>query len=105
MLTSSSCSVQTYQTGTWIFIIWPRDIVSEPAAFDQVIGLKSLSIYLFLLARLNLGLWIDRLPVQASPEALCSERESERERERERRLFKWCHNLPARNCDAGVQAV
>ena len=43
--------------------------------FDQITGLKSLSIYLFLLAQLNLGLQMDRLPVQASQEALCSERE------------------------------
>ena len=71
--------------------------------FDQITGLKSLSIYLFLLARLNLGLQMDRLPVQASQEALCSERE--RERERERRLFKLCRNLPARHCVAGVQPV
>ena len=41
--------------------------------FDQITGLKSLSIYLFLLAQLNLGLQIDRLPVQASQVALCSE--------------------------------
>ena len=77
--------------------------------FDQITGLKSLSIYLFLLARLNLGLQMDRLPVQASQEALCLEREREREREREggreRRLFKLCRNLPARHCVAGVQAV
>ena len=45
--------------------------------FDQITGLKSLSIYLFLLARLNLGLQMDRLPVQASQEALCLERERE----------------------------
>ena len=69
--------------------------------FDQITGLKSLTIYLFLLARLNLYLQMDRLPVQASHEALCSERE----RERERRLFKLCQNLPARHCVAGVQAV
>ena len=76
--------------------------------FDQIIGLKSLSIDLFLLARLNLGLQMDRLPVQASQETLCLERERERERERgerERRLFKLCRNLPARHCVAGVQAV
>ena len=48
---------------------------------DQITGLKSLSIYLFLLAQLNLGLQMDRLPVQASQEALCLERERERERE------------------------
>ena len=52
---------------------------------------------------------MDRLPVQASHEALCSERERERERERkrerERRLFILCQNLPARHCVAGVQAV
>ena len=34
--------------------------------FDQITGLKSLTIYLFLLAQLNLGLQMDRLPVQAS---------------------------------------
>ena len=75
--------------------------------FDQITGLKSLSIYLFLLARLNLGLQMDRLPVQASQEILCLEREREREREgeRERRLFKLCQNLPAHHCVAGVQAV
>ena len=71
--------------------------------FDQITGLKSLSIYLFLLAQLNLGLQMDRLPVQASQEALCSERE--REGERESRLFKLCRNLPARHRVAGVQAV
>ena len=47
--------------------------------FDQITGLKSLSIYLFLLAHLNLGLQMDRLPVQSSQEALCSERERDRE--------------------------
>ena len=51
--------------------------------FDQITGLKSLLICLFLLARLNLGLQMDRLPVQASQEALCLEREREKERERE----------------------
>ena len=69
--------------------------------FDQITGLKSLSIYLFLLAKLNLGLQMERLPVQASQEALCSERESKRES----RLFKLCPNLPVRHCVAGVQAV
>ena len=73
--------------------------------FNQITGLKSLSIYLFLLARLNLGLQMNRLPVQASQEALCSERERERQRERERRLVKLCQNLPAQHCVAGVQAV
>ena len=79
--------------------------------FDQIIGLKSLSIYLFLQAWLNLGLQIDRLPGQASLEALCSEKERERERERERegererRLLIWCQNLPVRHCYAGVHAV
>ena len=73
--------------------------------FDQITGLKSFSIYLFLLARLNLGLQMDRLPVQASQEALCLVREREREGERERRLFKLCRNLTARHCVAGVQAV
>ena len=79
--------------------------------FDQITSLKSLSIYFFLLARLNLGLQMDRLQVQASQEALCLKREREREREREgeggreRRLFKQCRNLPARHCVAGVQAV
>ena len=51
--------------------------------FDQITGLKSLSIYLFLLARLNFGLQMDRLPVQASQETLCLERERERERGKE----------------------
>ena len=70
--------------------------------FDQITGLKSLSIYLFLLAQLNLGLQMDRLPVQAAQEH-CVQRE--RERERESRLIKLCRNLPARHCVAGVQAV
>ena len=50
---------------------------------------------------------MDRLPVQASLETLCSERERKREseRERERRLSKLCRNLPAQHCVAGVQAV
>ena len=52
--------------------------------FDQIIRLKSLLINLFLLARLNLGLQLMRLRVQASQRALCSERERERERDRER---------------------
>ena len=73
--------------------------------FDQIIGLRSLSIYLFLLARLNLGLQMDRLLVQASHETLCLEREREREREKERRLFKWCWNLQAGHCVARVQTV
>ena len=125
MWTSSSYSVQPYQTGPWIFVFRPRDQVSEPepAAIDQITGLKSLSIYLVLLARLNLGLQMDRLPVQASQEALCSDREGERERERGKkkeaclncvgtylpgtvlegcRLFKQCRNLPAGDCVTGV---
>ena len=69
--------------------------------FDQIISLKSLSINLFLLARLNLGLQLMGLRVQASQKALCSERE--RGRERERRLFKQCRNLSAGHCAAGVQ--
>ena len=94
--------------------------------FDQITGLKSLSIYLFLLARLNLGLQKDRLPVQASQEALCSERERKIERERGKekegclnclgtnlsgtvlqgcRLFEQCQNLPAGHRVTGVQAV
>ena len=76
--------------------------------FDQIISLKSLSINLFLLARLHLGLHIGilgqvwylivsipdlctitylqlmRLRVQASQKALFSERERERERERKK---------------------
>ena len=48
---------------------------------------------------------MNRLPVQASQEALCSERMREKERERESRLFKLCRNLPALHCVAGVQAV
>ena len=63
--------------------------------FDQILtGLKSLSIYLFSLAQLNLGLQIDRLPVQASQEALCSERDRERERERVGCLDCVRTNLP-----------
>ena len=50
--------------------------------FDQIISLKSLSINLFLLARLNLGLQLMRLRVQASQKALCSERERKRERKK-----------------------
>ena len=50
--------------------------------FDQIISLKSLSINLFLLARLNLGLQLMRLWVQASQKALF-QREREREREEE----------------------
>ena len=76
--------------------------------FDQISGLKSLSIYLFLLAQLNLGLQMDRLPVAASQEHCVRrerERERKRERERESRLFKLCRNLPAPHCVAGVQAV
>ena len=67
--------------------------------FDQIISLKSLSINLFLMAPLNLGLQLMK--------ELCSEREREREnkrkRERERRLFKQCQNLSAGHCAAGVQ--
>ena len=48
---------------------------------------------------------MDRLPVQASPEALCLWRKRERERERERRLLKRCQDLPAGHCVAAVQAV
>ena len=48
--------------------------------FDQITDLKSLMI---LLARLNLGLQMDRRPFQASQDALCfGKRERERERER-----------------------
>ena len=74
--------------------------------FDQIISLKSLSIHLFLLARLNLGLQLMRPWVQASQKALCSEkkeRERERKKERERRLFKPCQNLSAWHCAVGVQ--
>ena len=88
--------------------------------FDQIIGLRSLSIYLFLMARLNLDLQMDRLPVQASQETLCLEKEREREREREGclngvgtympgtvlhgcRLFKRCQNLPARTGFGGCR--
>ena len=53
--------------------------------FDQIISLKSLSINLFLLARLNLGLQLMRLRVQASQKALF-QRERERGREKEGRL-------------------
>ena len=88
--------------------------------FDQIISLKSLSINLFLLARLNLGLQLMRLRVQASQRALCSEREREKERERKKavytvsehiclhcvagkQLFKQCCNLTAGHCVAEVQ--
>ena len=73
--------------------------------FDQIISLKSLLIYLLLLARLNLGLQMLGLRVQASQKALCSERERKREskREIERRLFKQCLNLSAGHCAAGVE--
>ena len=77
--------------------------------FDQIISLKSLSINLFLLARLNLGLQLMRLWVQASQKALF-QRERERERERERKRerekeghFKQCRNLSAGHFTAGVQ--
>ena len=71
--------------------------------FDKIISLKSLSINLFLLARLNVGLQMERPRVQASQKALRSEKEREREREeererkreRERRLFKQCQNISA----------
>ena len=67
--------------------------------FDQTFSLKSLSINLFFLARLNLGLQLERPRVQASQKTLCSEKERERKREgeRERRLFKQCQNLSASN--------
>ena len=75
--------------------------------FDQIISLKSLSINLFLLARLNLDLQLMRLLVQASQKALCSERERERARERkrekERWLFKQCPNLSVGHCATGVK--
>ena len=103
--------------------------------FDQILGLKSLSIYCFLLARLNLGLQMDRLPVQASPEAQRSERDREKPVKavlvptsralwargagslsgdgtylpgtvgQGCRLFKWCQKLPPRHCGAGMQAL
>ena len=76
--------------------------------FDQIISLKSLSINLFLLSRLNVGLQLMRLPVQASQEAHCSEREREKEGCLNGigtympgtvltgcRLFKRSRNLPA----------
>ena len=116
MWTSSSCSVQPYikqVRGSLLSGLGIRFQILNLLHFDQITVLKSLSIYLFLLARLNLDLQMDRPPVQASQEELCSEREGERaerarERERgerERRLFKLCRNLPARHCVAGVQAV
>ena len=81
--------------------------------FDKIISLKSLSINLFLLARLNLGLQLMRPRVHASKKALCSERDRKRERERERererkkererRLFKQCPNLSAWHCAVGLQ--
>ena len=101
--------------------------------FDVMIGLESLSIYLFLLARLNLGLQMDSLPVQASWEAVCSEREKPvyvvleptskvlwpREADclssvitylpgtvgQGCRLFRRCQNLHPRHFGAEVQAV
>ena len=77
--------------------------------FDQITGLKSLSIYLFLLARLNLGFrWIGSQTKPHRRHCVWRERERERERgggERERRLFKLCPNLTARHCVEGVQAV
>ena len=83
MWTSSSCSVHQVR-GSLLSGIGIRFQNLILLHFDQITGLKSLSIYLFLLARLNLGLQMDRLPVQASQETLCLEREKERERERER---------------------
>ena len=79
MWSSSSCSVQTYQAGPWICDIRLMDLVSEPdlAAFWSY-NCLAVFIYLFILARLMLGLEIDRLPVQASPETLCSTRENEK---------------------------
>ena len=115
MWTSSSYLVQPYQTGPLFCVIRPWDHLQNLNLlhFDQIISLKSLSINLFLLARLNLGLQLMRRRVQASQKALCSEKEREREREtdterekereRERRLFKQCQNLSARHCAAGVQ--
>ena len=52
--------------------------------FDQIISLKSLSINLFLLAQLNLGLQLMRPRVQAAQKALCSEKEREKKRERKK---------------------
>ena len=55
--------------------------------FDQIIGLKSLSINLFLLARLNLGLQMDR-PKSKPHRRHCALKEREREREREKEREK-----------------
>ena len=85
MWTSSSCSVQEQVRGSLLSGIGIRFQNLNLLHFDQITGLKSLSTYLFLLARLNLNLQMDRLPVQASQETLCLERERERERERGRR--------------------
>ena len=79
MWTSSSCIKQV--RGSLLSCLGIKFQTLNLQHFDQIIGLKSLSIYLFLLARLNLGPQIDRLPVQASQMALSSERERGREKE------------------------
>ena len=65
--------------------------------FDQIISLKSLSINLFLLARF-LGLQLIGLRVQASQNALCSERERKRKREKEGCLSCVETYMPAPCC-------
>ena len=114
MWTSSSCLVNSYQTSRYS-VLSGLGISFQNLNllhFDQIISLKSLSINLFLLAPLNLGLQLMRLWIQASQKALCSEREREKEGEKESclncvrtylpgtvlqgcRLFKPCRNLPA----------
>ena len=63
MWTSSSCLVQPYQTGPWICVVrlGIRFQNLNLLHFDQIISLKSLSINLFLLARLNWVL-VDEAP-------------------------------------------
>ena len=66
--------------------------------FDQIISLRSLSINLFLLARLNLGLTEGTVFREREREG-----ERERKRDRERRLFKQFRNQSVGHCAAGVQ--
>ena len=67
--------------------------------FDHIIGLKSLSIFLFILARLNSGLEMDSAPSPSlSGGTVLHQRGRERDRERTVRqrcsLFVHCLNLP-----------
>ena len=83
MWTSSSCTV--HQTGPWIFVIRHRDQVSEPepAAFWSNNWLEVFIDLSLLTGSIKFRSQMDRLPVEASQETLCLERERERERERE----------------------